>query len=154
MCLLPCLLQNMHQKGDKSMLRCIVWEWWTTTRFTVVSEDCGETSQGSKYFDYDNRIHRCWWQILETKFLLKDWDDSDSRRLRTGFRPSVHPSTFVHIFYISNGPSSEYVHEIDGLSLSIVHLHPSWTNNHGLSSVSVHEMDGPSVRLYTFVHLP
>ena len=37
-------------------------------------------------------------------------------------------------FYISNGPSSENVHEIDGLSSSTVHLRPSRTNNHGLSS--------------------
>ena len=54
---------------------------------------------------------------------------------------------FVHL---STRSSSEYLYKIDGLSSSIVHLCPSRTNNHGLSSVSVHEMDGPSVRPFTF----
>ena len=44
-------------------------------------------------------------------------------------------------FYISYGPSSEYVHEIDGLSSSTVHLRPFMQNNHGLSSEFVHEVD-------------
>ena len=51
----------------------------------------------------------------------------------------------VHLrphFYIFNGPSSESVHEMDGLSSSTVHLRPSRTNIHGLSSEIVHEVDG------------
>ena len=42
----------------------------------------------------------------------------------------------VHLrphFKISNGPSSESVHEVDSPSSSAVHLRPSRTNNHGLS---------------------
>ena len=53
----------------------------------------------------------------------------------------------VHLrphFYISNGPSPEYVHEIDGLSSSTVCLRPSRTNNQGLSSEFVHEVDSRS----------
>ena len=80
----------------------------------------------------------CGGEFLDIKTL------GQSRPLRTGFRPSVHSSTFVHIFYIPNGPSSEYVHEIDGLSSSTVHLRPSRTNNHGLSFEFVHEVDSRS----------
>ena len=71
-------------------------------------------------------------------------------------------------FYIFNGPASESVQDMDGLSLSTsvhlgqiimvcrpnssmrwtvrlrpaVNLRSSVENNHGLASVSVHEMDG------------
>ena len=54
----------------------------------------------------------------------------------------LYGRTFVHLstrpppphFYIFNGPSSESVHEMYGLSSSTVHPRPFRTNNHGLSS--------------------
>ena len=53
----------------------------------------------------------------------------------------------VHLrprFYISECPSPEYVHEIDGLSSFTVRLRPYRKNNHGLSSEFVHEVNSRS----------
>ena len=52
------------------------------------------------------------------------------RPLRTDFRASVHPSTRPH-FHVSNSPSSESVHEVDGLIGSIFVCRPPPSN--GLS---------------------
>ena len=53
----------------------------------------------------------------------------------------------VHLrprFYISECPSPEYVHEIDGLSSFTVRLRPYRKKNHGLSSEFVHEVNSRS----------
>ena len=80
----------------------------------------------------------CGGEFLDIKTL------GQSRPLRTGFRPSVHPSISVHIFIFLMVRPTEYVHEIDGLSSSTVRLRPSRTNNHGLSFEFVHEVDSRS----------
>ena len=104
-----------------------------------------------------------------------------SRPPRTNFRPSVHPSTSVHIFKflmvrrlkpsmrwtVCLRPPSTSVHLgqiIMGFrpnssmrwTVSLrpaVRLRPSMENFHGPSSESVHEMDSTSVRPSISVHL-
>ena len=79
--------------------------------------------------------------------LLKKWRTGwIFRKIYILSAPGLYGRAFVHLSTrpLRNGPSSEYVHEIDGLSSSTVRLRPSRTNNHGLSSEFVHEVDSQS----------